>query len=43
MAPEILARRNHSYSVDYYALGIIVYECIMGRRPYTGRTRKDFR
>ena len=43
MSPEILARKNHSYSVDYYAVGIIIHECIMGKRPYTGRTRKDFR
>jgi len=38
MAPEIMARRNHSFSVDFYALGIIVYECVMGKRPYRGRS-----
>lgn len=43
IAPEILAWKNHSFSVDYFALGIIIYECIIGNRPYSGRTRKDFR
>lgn len=43
MAPEILARKNYSYSVDYYALGIIMHECILGKRPYSGRTRKEIR
>lgn len=43
MAPEILARKNHSYSVDYFAIGIIVHECILGFRPYSGKTRKDYR
>lgn len=43
MAPEVLCRRNHSYSVDYYAMGIIMYECMMGRRPYLGKTRKEIK
>jgi serine/threonine protein kinase len=40
MAPEVMCRQNHSYEVDYYALGIILYELMMGRRPYPGKTRK---
>ena len=43
MAPEIMARRNHSFSVDFYAMGVILFECIMGHRPYRGRTRKDIK
>ena len=27
-APEIINRENHGSSVDYYALGIILYELI---------------
>ena len=34
MAPEVLCRQNHTFAVDYYALGVIAYECMMGRRPY---------
>jgi serum/glucocorticoid-regulated kinase 2 len=43
MAPEVMARKNHSFCVDFYALGIIIYECIMGRRPYLGKTRKEIK
>jgi len=43
MAPEVMCRQNHSYAADYYALGVIVYENIMGKRPYTGRSRKEIR
>ena len=43
MAPEVLCRCNHGISVDYYALGIIVYECIFGFRPYIGQTRQEIR
>lgn len=40
MAPEVMCRQNHSYAVDYYALGVIIFENIMGKRPYTGGSRK---
>ena len=43
MAPEVMFKQNHGVAVDYYALGITVYECMMGRRPYTGKTRKEIR
>ena len=41
MAPEVLQRQNHNYCVDYYALGIITFECMFGRRPYNGFTRNE--
>ena len=31
IAPEVMCRQNHGVSVDYYALGIICYESMMGR------------
>lgn len=43
MAPEVLCHQNHSFSVDYYALGIIIYECMTGRRPHNGKTRKEIK
>lgn len=39
MAPEVLCRQNHTFAADYYALGVIAFECMLGRRPYTGKSR----
>jgi hypothetical protein len=30
-------------AVDYFAIGVIGYECMFGKRPYYGKTRKDIR
>jgi protein kinase A len=43
MAPEIMCRQNHGVAVDFYALGIIAYELMIGKRPYTGKDRKEIR
>jgi serine/threonine-protein kinase len=34
MAPEVMTRQNHGISVDYFALGVITYELMFGKRPY---------
>ena len=31
MAQEVLMRQNHSFTVDFYAIGIIGYEFLMGK------------
>jgi serine/threonine protein kinase len=31
MAPEVINRENHSFPVDYFALGVIAYECMLGK------------
>ena len=37
MAPEILNEKGHSFPVDWWALGILTYEMIVGFPPfYTG-------
>lgn len=41
MAPEVLCSLNHTIAVDYFALGVITYELMMGYRPYLGRSRKE--
>jgi hypothetical protein len=28
-------------AVDYFAVGVIGYECIFGKRPYIGKNRKE--
>ncbi|CAD8050516.1 unnamed protein product [Paramecium sonneborni] len=43
MAPEVMCRQNHTYAVDYFALGVIAYEFMLGRRPYLGRSRQEIR
>jgi serum/glucocorticoid-regulated kinase 2 len=43
MAPEIMFAQNHSFPVDYYAIGVIVYEFMFGKRPYLGKSRKEIK
>ncbi len=31
MAPEVMCRQNHGVAVDYYALGVMAYECMIGK------------
>ena len=43
MAPEVICKQNHTYTVDYFAIGVLVFEFMLGRRPYQGRNRKEIR
>ena len=43
MSPEVLFSKNHSFLVDFYALGIISYELIYNDRPYQSISRKELR
>jgi len=37
MAPEMLNDKGHSYAADWWAIGILTYEMIVGFPPfYTG-------
>ena len=36
IAPEVLMRQNHGVGVDYFALGIIAHELMLGKRPWPG-------
>ena len=43
MAPEVMNFQNHTVVVDYYAMGIICYELMMGVRPYIGETKNEIK
>ena len=43
MAPEVMKARNHSFAVDFFALGVIGYEFMLGKRPYYGKNRKEIK
>ncbi|CAD8075637.1 unnamed protein product [Paramecium sonneborni] len=43
MAPEVMCKQNHTFAVDYFAVGVIAYEFMIGRRPYVGRSRQEIR
>ena len=43
MAPEVLLAQNHSFPVDFFAIGIMGYEFMLGERPYIGRNRKEIK
>ena len=43
MAPEVINGKSHSFSVDYFAIGVIGYEFMSGKRPYNGKNRKEIK
>ena len=43
IAPEVVARQNHGFVSDVFAVGIIVHEIMLGKRPYqTNNDRKYY-
>ena len=43
MSPEVMKGVNHSFPTDFFAIGVIGYEFLMGRRPYNGKNRKEIK
>lgn len=43
MAPEVMCAQNHSYFVDYFAVGVMAFEFMYGVRPYLGKSRKEIK
>lgn len=36
MAPEMIQNTNHNHTLDIWSLGILLYELVHGRAPFTG-------
>lgn len=41
ISPEMVTRREYSYASDYWALGVIIYQCLTGKVPFKGKTQDD--
>ncbi|XP_037958322.1 cGMP-dependent protein kinase 1 isoform X2 [Teleopsis dalmanni] len=39
VAPEIILDRGHDRSVDYWALGILIFELLVGKTPFRGQNQ----
>ena len=43
LAPEIHFSQGHTFNADFYSIGVICYELLLGKRPYLGSDRKEIK
>ncbi|XP_062192351.1 serine/threonine-protein kinase UCNL-like [Phragmites australis] len=41
VAPEMVRGEGHGFAVDWWAMGVLVYEMVYGRTPFKGQNRKE--
>lgn len=39
LAPEMVSGTGHDYTVDWWALGVLIYEMLIGVTPFFNRNR----
>ncbi|ORX88938.1 kinase-like protein [Basidiobolus meristosporus CBS 931.73] len=40
MAPEMIQKKGYKESVDWWSLGVLMFECLYGKLPFRGRTNQ---
>lgn len=41
VSPEVVRGEGHEFAVDWWALGILTYECLYGTTPFKAKNRKE--
>ena len=41
MSPEMLQKEGYDYSIDLWAIGVVVYYLAYGKGPFTGKGVKE--
>ena len=41
LAPEVLIKKPQNFSTDFFSVGIICYEMILGKKPFRGKNKKE--
>jgi len=41
MAPEIVRKHQYDAKADLWSVGVILYECLFGKAPYSSRTIEE--
>jgi serine/threonine protein kinase len=41
LPPEVIQKRPYSFALDWWSLGVVAYQMLFGRRPFSGDGRAD--